>query len=104
MNEDNFYYKKTSIQKLDILFDKLLTINGKNRINHNDFFDYISNSGDMFQNVKEETIKVEKKWCEYQSICCHSFPVELIKRKTITLDEDFPLKDYKTKDYVLIKL
>ena len=103
--EDNFYYKKTSIQKLDFLFDKLLTINRKNRINHNDFFYYISNSGDMFQNVKETIEEViGKKWCKCTSICSHSFPVERIKRKIITLDEDFPLKDYKTKDFVINKI
>ena len=40
-DEDNFRLKKSNIPTLDILFNKLIVINPKNRINFNDFFDLV---------------------------------------------------------------
>ena len=40
-DEDNFRLKKTNIPTLDILFNLLIEINPKKRINHNDFFDLV---------------------------------------------------------------
>ena len=48
--EDNFNYNKTNNYQINNLLEKLLTINQKNRINHNEFFKYINNN----KNILEE--------------------------------------------------
>jgi serine/threonine protein kinase len=39
-DEKNFKFKKTNIPTLDILFKRLLTINPKNRMDYNEFFQW----------------------------------------------------------------
>ena len=89
--EDNFYYEKTTIKELDILFDKLLTINRKNRINHKNFINYsLKLNIDILNNSKNYG---------------YSSHVELSSSISITLKEDnMLLKDYKTKDFVINKI
>ena len=46
-DEQNFRLKKTKIPTLDILFYKLLQINPKNRMNYNEFFNFVFNDDFM---------------------------------------------------------
>ena len=50
-DEKKFKFKKTNIPSLDILFKRLLTINPKNRMNYNDFFEYIFSNDFMKNNI-----------------------------------------------------
>ena len=46
--EDNFYYNKFGNPIIDTIFQKLLTLNRKNRVNHKDIFDYIYQNENIF--------------------------------------------------------
>ena len=48
-DEKNFKFKKTNIPTLDILFKRLLTINPKNRMDYNEFFQYVCSSNDFMK-------------------------------------------------------
>ena len=46
--EDNFYYNKFGNPIIDTIFQKLLTLNRKNRVNHKDIFYYIYQNKNIF--------------------------------------------------------
>ena len=50
-DEKNFIYKKSKIPTLDILFKRLLTINPKERMTYDEFFEYIFNDNFMKKDV-----------------------------------------------------
>jgi len=93
--EDNFYYEKTAIKELDVLFDKLLTINRKNRINHKKYINLI-----LALNIDKlyDKLYIRKK---------EGLTDQMIRPTyfEITLKEDnMLLNDYKTKDFVINKI
>ena len=49
--EEDFIIKKTNIPTLDILFKKLLTIEQNERINYDEFFDYVLNDDFMKEGI-----------------------------------------------------
>ena len=49
--EDNIIYEKTNIKELNIMFQKLLTINNKNRISHKQFFEYLNKNDKFFKGI-----------------------------------------------------
>ena len=53
--EDNFHYNKINNKEVDFLFERLLTISPKNRINHKELFYYINNSNEIFTIEREFT-------------------------------------------------
>ena len=59
--EDNFYYNKFGNPIIDTIFQKLLTLNRKNRVNHKDIFDYIYQNENIFYklHVKEDISRTE---------------------------------------------
>ena len=50
--EDNFHYNKINDEKVNELFNKLLTISPKNRINHKELFYYINGNWNIFKKTK----------------------------------------------------
>ena len=88
--EDNFNFGKTNIFEVNILFNKLLTINRKNRITHKEFFDFISEHINIFGMDKKSQL---------DSLKCSA----INKRERvikISLDDNFSYKDYETKDFI----
>ena len=93
--EDNFYYEKTAIKELDVLFDKLLTINRKNRINHKKYINLIL------------ALDIDKLYDKLYIRKKEGLTDQMIRPTyfEITLKEDnMLLNDYKTKDFVINKI
>ena len=61
--EDNFYYKKSIYHEMNSLFEKLLTVNRKNRINFEQFFDYIKDF-----NIEEPNYRMEPNSFNFPSL------------------------------------
>ena len=65
-NEKKFVYRKSGIPTLDILFRRLLQINPKNRMDSNEFYDYVTNENFLKPDViainnKEEYLNLHKE-------------------------------------------
>ena len=65
-NEKKFVYRKSGIPTLDILFKRLLQINPKNRMDSNEFYDYITNENFLKPDIiainnKEEYLNLHKE-------------------------------------------
>ena len=58
-NEKKFVYRKSGIPTLDILFRRLLQINPKNRMDSNEFYDYVTNENFLKPDVIAINNKVE---------------------------------------------
>ena len=62
-NEKKFVYRKSGIPTLDILFRRLLQINPKNRMDSNEFYDYVTNENFL----KPDVIAINNKE-EYRNL------------------------------------
>ena len=65
-NEKKFVYRKSGIPTLDILFRRLLQINPKNRMDSNEFYDYVTNENFLKPDViainnKEEYLNLHEE-------------------------------------------
>jgi len=60
-HSDYFVLKKTDEYAINVLLEKLLTINGKNRINYIDFFNYIKKYIFFFEDKENKEDKTEIK-------------------------------------------
>ena len=101
---DNFIYGKTNIKEINILFEKLLTINRKNRISYKDYFDYINKKIkviDVFNSYKNSE---ETEEDNFSSRAC-SINFSKIRYSLILMDEIKEEKNiYSSKNNVMSKI
>ena len=91
-DEKKFVYRKSGIPTLDILFKRLLQINPKNRMDSNEFYDYVTNENFLnpdviainnkveYLNLHEEILKSPQ--VEYKEFICLYFDGREREKKT----------------------
>ena len=91
--EDNFYYHKYEVPIIDTIFQKLLTLNRKNRVNHKDIFDYIYQNENIFEELIKK-IKPEKIF-SHQPFISDIFENFQVKKSNCFLNKNEFMKKVK---------